>query len=45
VFTLIASIGVAVPVAIYFAMGTRATSTLDRLRDWMARNNTVITAV
>jgi Sap, sulfolipid-1-addressing protein len=45
VFTLIASIGVAAPVAIYFAMGTRATSTLDRLRDWMARNNTVITAV
>jgi hypothetical protein len=45
VFTLIASIGVAAPVVIYFAMGTRAESTLDRLRDWMARNNTVITAV
>jgi hypothetical protein len=45
VLTLIASIGVATPVAIYFAMGTHAARTLDRLRDWMARNNTTITAV
>src|SRR5689334_10858364 len=45
VFTVIASIGVAAPATIYFAMGSRAASTLDRLRDWMARNNTVITAV
>lgn len=32
VFTLIASIGLAAPVVVYFAMGARAASILDRLR-------------
>jgi threonine/homoserine/homoserine lactone efflux protein len=45
VFTLIASIGVGAPVVIYFAMGDRAAKTLDELKTWMARNNTVIMAV
>jgi threonine/homoserine/homoserine lactone efflux protein len=45
VFALIASIGVAAPVVIYFAMGDRAAALLDGLRGWMARNNAVIMAV
>lgn len=45
VFTLIASIGVAAPVVIYFALGDRSTELLDRLKTWMAQNNAVIMAV
>jgi threonine/homoserine/homoserine lactone efflux protein len=45
VFAVIASIGVATPVVIYFAMGDRAAALLDGLRGWMARNNAVIMAV
>lgn len=45
VFVLIASIGVATPVVIYFAMGDRSRELLDRLKNWMARNNAVIMAV
>ena len=45
IFTLIASVGVAAPVVIYFAMGERATATLERLKGWMAHSNTAIMAV
>ena len=45
VFILIASVGVAVPVVIYFAMGSRSKELLDRLKTWMAHNNAVIMAV
>lgn len=45
VFTVIASIGVGVPLAIYFAMGDRAGRMLDGLKTWMARNNTAVMAV
>ena len=45
VFALIATIGVAVPVAIYFLMGDRAGPLLDGVRTWMARNNAVIMPV
>jgi len=45
VFALIGTIGVAAPVAIYFAMGDRAGPILDNLKSWMARNNGVIMAV
>jgi threonine/homoserine/homoserine lactone efflux protein len=45
VFTLIASVGVAIPVVIYYALGDRSTELLDRLKTWMARNNGVIMAV
>jgi cytochrome c biogenesis protein CcdA len=45
VFTVIASIGVAAPVVIYVALGERSHELLDRLKTWMARNNTVIMAV
>jgi threonine/homoserine/homoserine lactone efflux protein len=45
VFTLIATLGVGAPVAIYFFMGHRATKILGELHDWMARENAVIMAV
>jgi Sap, sulfolipid-1-addressing protein len=45
VFTVIASIGVAAPVVIFFAMGDRATAILQNLRGWMAHNNSAIMAV
>jgi threonine/homoserine/homoserine lactone efflux protein len=45
VFALIGTIGVAVPVVIYFALGERAGPLLDRLKSWMAQNKPVIMAV
>jgi threonine/homoserine/homoserine lactone efflux protein len=45
IFVLIASIGVATPVAIYFLMGDKAGDLLDGLKNWMSRNNAVIMAV
>ena len=45
VFTIIATVGVAVPMAIYLFMGPRAATTLASLKDWMARNNTAVMAV
>jgi threonine/homoserine/homoserine lactone efflux protein len=45
VFVLIASLGVAAPVVIYFALGERAGPPLERLKGWLAHNNAVIMAV
>ena len=45
VFILIATLGVGVPIAIYFVMGDRATKILGDLHDWMARENATIMAV
>ena len=45
VFVLIGTIGVAVPVFIYFGLGERARPLLDGMHTWMARNNAVIMAV
>jgi threonine/homoserine/homoserine lactone efflux protein len=45
VFTLIATIGVATPVVLSFALGARAQPLLDRLKAWMAHNNAVIMAI
>jgi threonine/homoserine/homoserine lactone efflux protein len=45
VFTLIASLGAATPVFIYFALGERSDDLLGRLKAWMARNNAVILAI
>jgi hypothetical protein len=45
VFVFVASIGVAAPVVIYFALGARSARLLDGLKNWMARNNAVIMAV
>lgn len=45
VFAAVSTVGVAVPVVLYFALGDRAPALLDRLKAWMARNNAVIMAV
>jgi threonine/homoserine/homoserine lactone efflux protein len=45
VFAVIATIGVGVPVVIYFAMGARSAALLGRLKSWMRRHNAVILAV
>src|SRR5215813_4731135 len=45
IFVGIASVGVAAPVVIYFAMGDRSQSLLANLKTWLARNNPVIMAV
>jgi threonine/homoserine/homoserine lactone efflux protein len=45
VFTVIATLGVGAPVAIYYLMGDRANSILGELHDWMARQNAAIMAV
>jgi threonine/homoserine/homoserine lactone efflux protein len=45
VFVLIGTLGVGLPVAIYFLMGERATRILDNLKNWMGHNNAAIMAV
>jgi hypothetical protein len=45
VFILIATVGVGTPALIYFALGDRSRALLDRLKNWLARNNAVIMAV
>lgn len=45
IFTLIAIVGVSIPVVISFAMGDRAEPLLGRLRTWMGHNSGVIMAV
>ena len=45
IFVAIATIGVAAPVVVSLAMGSRSRAVLDELRDWMARNNATIMAV
>ncbi|WP_433161809.1 GAP family protein [Kribbella sp. CA-247076] len=45
VFAVIATVGVAAPVAIYVGLGERAGPILDELRVWLGRNNAVIMAV
>ncbi len=45
VFVLLGTLGPAIPVAISFLMGDRATQVLASLRAWMARENTVIMGV
>jgi threonine/homoserine/homoserine lactone efflux protein len=45
VFAVLATVGVAVPVVIYFALGDRAGSLLEGLKTWLAKNNAVIMAV
>ena len=45
VFAIIGTIGVAVPVVMYFALGDRAGPLLDRLKSWMGQHNAVIMAV
>jgi threonine/homoserine/homoserine lactone efflux protein len=45
VFVLVGTLGVAAPVVIAFAMGSRASELLDRLKGWLSANNAVIMAV
>jgi hypothetical protein len=45
VFVVIGSLGVLGPLALAFGLGERSKPLLDRLRSWMAANNTVIMAV
>ena len=45
VFVAVATIGVAAPVVIYFALGDRSRKILDDLKAWLAHNNAVIMAM
>jgi hypothetical protein len=45
VFALIGTLGVGIPVGIYFAMGQRADKILAGLKDWMTAHNAVIMTV
>jgi hypothetical protein len=45
VFAVIGTLGVAIPVGIYFALGERSQEMLARLKDWMTQHNAVIMAV
>jgi Sap, sulfolipid-1-addressing protein len=45
VFALIGTLGVGIPVVIYFAMGERSQQLLGGLKDWMSAHNSVIMAV
>ena len=45
VFILVGTLGPAAPVAIYFALGERATKLLEELKLWMGANNAAIMAV
>lgn len=45
VFAVIATLGVAAPVVIFFALGDRSSRILADLRDWMAQHNAIIMAV
>lgn len=42
---LIGTLGVGIPVGIYFAMGARSEKLLAGLKDWMSAHNAVIMAV
>jgi hypothetical protein len=45
IFVVVGSVGVAVPVGIYFALGLRGAHILDALRTWMAREHSTIMIV
>ena len=45
VFALIATLGVGIPVGIYFAMGERSEKVLAGLKDWMSQHNAAIMSV
>jgi threonine/homoserine/homoserine lactone efflux protein len=45
IFIVLATIGVAAPVVIALAMGGGSRDLLDRLKNWLAHNNTLIMAV
>jgi threonine/homoserine/homoserine lactone efflux protein len=45
IFVVIASLGVAAPVVLYFALGTRSQEILENLKTWLAHNNATIMSV
>jgi hypothetical protein len=45
IFALIGTLGVGIPVGIYFAMGKRSEKLLTELKDWMSAHNAVIMSV
>ena len=45
IFALIGTLGVGIPVVIYFAMGERSEKLLAGLKDWMSAHNAVIMSV
>jgi Sap, sulfolipid-1-addressing protein len=45
VFALVGTLGVGIPVGIYFALGPRADKLLNGLKDWMGEHNAVIMSV
>jgi len=45
ILALIGTLGVGIPVVIYFAMGTRSETLLAGLKDWMSAHNAVIMSV
>ena len=45
VFAVIGTLGVAIPVGIYFALGERSAKLLAGLKDWMTEHNAVIMTV
>ena len=45
VFAVIGTLGVGVPVVVYFALGDRSDKLLARLKDWMSEHNAVIMTV
>jgi hypothetical protein len=45
VFALIGTLGIGIPVVLYFALGERSVRLLAGLRDWMSRYNAVIMSV
>ncbi len=44
-FSLLASMGVAIPLVVYLSMGQRAPSVLARFKSWMAKHSAKIMAV
>ena len=45
IFILIGSLSILTPVAIYFALGARAATILEELKNWMAVHNAAIMTV
>ncbi len=45
VFVLIGTVGVAAPMAVYFAMGERAGAVLDSMKTWLAAHNQAMMAI
>ena len=45
VFALVGTLGVGIPVGVYFALGPRADKPLNSLKDWMSEHNAVIMSV